>query len=310
MPEPDPNDADATSDRGPTRGEVGRPPVTVIGLGLMGSALAGALLANGTRTTVWNRTGRKANPLVSQGAVAAATVTDAVTASPLVIVCLTTYEVVLDVLGGASEALPGRVLVNLTNGTPKQAREASAWAAGHGAGYLDGGIMAVPQMIARPEALLLYSGSQDAFEAYRLEFDSLGPSRFLGASPGLASLYDLGLLAGMYGMLAGFFHSVALVGTERVAATELTSLLVPWLNAMVGMLPGLADEIDAGDFRADSNGLDVSREAMANILDASRAQGIDVSLLAPLQVHLDRRVADGHGTDSLSSLIEVLRPPG
>ena len=227
--------------------------------------------------------------------------------SQLVVVCLTTDEVVHQVLDPVADALPGRVLVNLTNGTPQQARATAAWTADHGARYLDGGIMAVPQMISQPEALLLYSGSRDAFDAHRPSLDTLGSSRFLGADAGTAALYDLALLGGMYGMLAGFFHSVALVGTEQVTATEFTSLLVPRLNAMVGMLPGLAQEIDTGDYRTDANGLQASRDALANILQASTDQGIEIDLLAPLQVHLDQRVADGRGADSLSSVIEVLR---
>lgn len=133
------------------------------------------------------------------------------------------------------------------------------------------------------------------------------PAGSSGEDPGAASLYDLALLGGMYGMLAGFFRAVALVDTAEVAATELTSLLVPWLHAMVAMLPGLADEIDRGDYRTAANGLDVSRDAMASILDASREQGIAADLLAPLQVHLDERVAAGRGADSLSSLIEAVR---
>lgn len=56
-------------------------PVTVIGLGLMGSALAGAFLANGNPTTVWNRSAEKADSLAAQGARRAATVADAVMAS-------------------------------------------------------------------------------------------------------------------------------------------------------------------------------------------------------------------------------------
>lgn len=36
--------------------------VSVIGLGAMGSALAGALLRDGHRITVWNRTTAKAEP--------------------------------------------------------------------------------------------------------------------------------------------------------------------------------------------------------------------------------------------------------
>src|SRR5918996_263690 len=45
--------------------------VSVIGLGAMGSALARALLSNGHRVTVWNRTSAKAEALVQDGAVLA-----------------------------------------------------------------------------------------------------------------------------------------------------------------------------------------------------------------------------------------------
>jgi 3-hydroxyisobutyrate dehydrogenase-like beta-hydroxyacid dehydrogenase len=61
--------------------------VTVIGLGLMGQALAGAFLAHGHPTTVWNRSAAKAEELVAHGAPLAASVRDAVAASPLVIIC-------------------------------------------------------------------------------------------------------------------------------------------------------------------------------------------------------------------------------
>ncbi|GAA3079292.1 hypothetical protein GCM10020000_76170 [Streptomyces olivoverticillatus] len=43
--------------------------VTVIGLGAIGTALAGALVAAGHRTTVWNRTPGKGDALVEMGAV-------------------------------------------------------------------------------------------------------------------------------------------------------------------------------------------------------------------------------------------------
>lgn len=42
--------------------------VSILGLGAMGSALARALLRDGHRVTVWNRTTSKAEPLVREGA--------------------------------------------------------------------------------------------------------------------------------------------------------------------------------------------------------------------------------------------------
>ena len=61
--------------------DAGHAPVTVIGLGLMGQALAGAFLADGHPTTVWNRSAAKAEQLVARGATLAASARNAVAAS-------------------------------------------------------------------------------------------------------------------------------------------------------------------------------------------------------------------------------------
>src|SRR5207248_5420944 len=65
--------------------------LTVIGLGAMGGRIAEVLLAAGHRTTVWNRTPSRADPLVAQGAIRADDVAEAVAASPLVLVCVLDY---------------------------------------------------------------------------------------------------------------------------------------------------------------------------------------------------------------------------
>jgi 3-hydroxyisobutyrate dehydrogenase-like beta-hydroxyacid dehydrogenase len=106
-----------------------KPSVTVIGLGNLGQVLAGTFLEQGYRTTVWNRSPGKADGLVARGAVRAATAAEAIAASDLVIVCVLEYETVRDLLTPTADVLAGRVLVNLTSGTPQPARELAAWAA-------------------------------------------------------------------------------------------------------------------------------------------------------------------------------------
>ena len=65
--------------------------ITCIGLGLMGSALARALLAAGHRVTVWNRSPGKAEALVGLGAEEATSFSEAVAASPVVLICIDSY---------------------------------------------------------------------------------------------------------------------------------------------------------------------------------------------------------------------------
>ncbi|MGW0552216.1 NAD(P)-dependent oxidoreductase [Streptomyces altiplanensis] len=282
-------------------------PVTVIGLGNLGQALAAAFLQQGHPTTVWNRSQAKADRLVAKGAVRAATAAEALAAGGLVVVCLLDYETVREVLVPAADTLTGRVLVNLTSGTPEPARELAAWTAGRGAEYLDGAVYAVPQTIGTPEAFVLYSGSASVFETYREQLDLLGTGTFVGADAGLASVYDVALLSGMYGMFAGFFQSVALGDSAQIKAAEITALLVPWLNAAAAALPGFAQEIDSGDYTTETSNLDINAVGLANILTATKAQGIGVDLLAPLQSLFEHQIAQGHGAASLSRAVESLR---
>ncbi|NBE56351.1 NAD(P)-dependent oxidoreductase [Streptomyces boluensis] len=274
-------------------------PVTVIGLGVMGQALAGALLAVGHPTTVWNRTAAKGDALVEAGAVRAASVADAVAASPLVVLCTLDYPTVRGTLEPAVGQLRGRTVVNLTNGSPAQADEMAAWVTGHGAEYVDGGIMAVPPTIATDEAFLLYSGPERVFAAHRETLEVFGEARYVGAEIGLASLYDLALLDGMGFLFDGFHHSVAMaLSHEGAGAEEFTGLLVRWLANMAKLLPALAADIDAD--RADgtapqyTQGLDVQLAGQVNILRAARDAGVvDTVGLEHGKAKLEALIASG-----------------
>lgn len=284
-------------------------PVSVLGLGLMGTALASALIKAGHPTTVWNRTAAKTGPLAAQGATPAVTARSAIEASPLVIVCLTTNENVRTLLAPEAEALAGRTLVNLTNGTPSQARELAAWAEAHGITYIDGGIMAVPQMIATPAAYILYSGTdQAAFETHRETLSALAATKWVGEDPGLAALYDLSLLTGMYGMAAGVAQALALIGSEGIPAREFAPLLRDFVVAMTdSIVPGTAEAVDTDQHLTDVSNLAMNREAFPNFLAAYAEQGLRTDLFEPFQALLDRAVDEGHGADGLSRLTTLLK---
>lgn len=284
-------------------GMTNNPPVTVLGLGAMGRALARTLLAAGHPTTVWNRTPGKDDELVAAGAVRAATVADAVAAHRIVLACLLTNDTVDEVLTGVP--LDGRILVNLTNGTPAQAR---ALATAYGPDrYLDGGIMAVPPTIGGPHAFVLYSGSAPAYDEARPALERFGEARYLGADPGLAALHDIALLSGMYGMVGGVLHALALVRAAGVSATGFAPLLTRWLTAMAGGVGRYAAQLDAGEYGRDVvSNLGMQAAAWDNLTDTARAEGVDPRLLAPLGDLMRRRAAD-HPDEDLTGIVELLK---
>jgi 3-hydroxyisobutyrate dehydrogenase-like beta-hydroxyacid dehydrogenase len=283
--------------------------VSVLGLGAMGTALAGALVKAGYTTTCWNRSPGKADQLVAQGAEVAATARDAVRAGRLVVVCLLDHASVHEVLDPLSDELAGRTLVNVTTTSPAQSRELADWAAEAGVAYLDGGVMAVPDMIGRPGSSILYSGSAEVFDEYRPLLELWGASTYFGEDAGLASLYDLALLAGMYVMFAGFAHGAAMVAPAGVTAREFAALATPWLAAMTGAFEGLAAVVDGGDYTvAGQQSLEFS--SLDHLLAASSDQGISTEVVGMVQRLIRRQIDAGHGEESFARIIESIRQPG
>jgi 3-hydroxyisobutyrate dehydrogenase-like beta-hydroxyacid dehydrogenase len=283
-------------------------PVTVLGLGAMGTALARTFLAAGHPTTVWNRTPGRSPELDDLGVTRAKSVADALVASPLIIACLLDDASVRETLAPVASELAGRTLVNLTNGTPEQARRTADWAAQQAAEYVDGGIMAVPAMIGGPAAFILYSGSRTAFDRHQADLAPLARPTFVGEDPGLAALQDLALLSAMYGMFGGAAHALAMVSSEKLSPTAFAGeLLVPWLTAMLGSVSRMANDLEYGAAPgAAGSNLAMQATAFVNFIDASRAQGVDPTVLLPIRTLLDRAVAEGHGDEDMAVLVRLL----
>ncbi|MEU9549169.1 NAD(P)-binding domain-containing protein [Streptomyces werraensis] len=290
-----------------TRTDTEKTPVTLLGLGAMGTALARAWLTAGHPLTVWNRTPSRAHALAAEGARAAESVPAAVAANTLVVVCLLDDASVEDTLAGAD--LTGKDVVNLTTCTPAQARARAAWAAERGARYLDGGIMAVPPMIGVPEAggYVLYSGARDLFEQHRDTLAVPAGTTYVGENPSHAALHDVALLSAMYGMFAGAAHAFALIRREDVDPTAFAPLLADWLTAMAPAVHGTAEQLRGGDYtKGVTSTLAMQVAGTPTFLDTADEQGVSPELLAPFFALMRRRLAEGGGEEDLTGVIDLL----
>lgn len=286
----------------------GRAPVTVVGLGSMGSALAGAFVAAGHPTTVWNRTAAKAAPLVARGAVRADGVAEAVAASPLVVACLTTFDDTVAALEPAGDALEGRALVTLNSGSPAGARRTAAWASGHGARFLGGAVKDVPPAVGGATTLLYYGGDRSVFDEHRTTLEVLGGDTvLLGDEPDLAALYEMAVGSTLLPALLGFFHGAVAVRARGFEAGTMVRFTGKWLEMIGSVLPSFASEIDGGDYADPASRLGLLLAAEADEEEFAREAGIDASWQAPMYDLVRRAVEAGHGEHSISALYEVLK---
>ncbi|WP_231114348.1 NAD(P)-dependent oxidoreductase [Lentzea aerocolonigenes] len=265
--------------------------VSVLGLGRMGSALATALVGEGYDVTVWNRT-----PKTLPGARSVATPEEAFE-TDVVVTCLSTYEVQQPLL---SKNI--KTLVNLTSGTPEQARATAEWARQHGVEYVDGVIMAVPQQIGTEQARILYSG-----QSTHHVLDAFGEPVHLGEDARLAALYDLALLGIMWSVFGGYLQAQALVQTAGVTPQQFTPLATDWLATVGTFLPEMGEQTAHRNYETEVSALDINVEGLRLLTRANEEQGLDVTVPQALHGLFQRAQSNGHGAHSIASVIEEIR---
>ncbi|MGP4022807.1 NAD(P)-dependent oxidoreductase [Actinomadura sp. 3N407] len=289
-------------------------PVTVIGLGPMGQAMAHSLLAAGHPVTVWNRTPQRAESVVAAGARLAASPAEAVAAGDLVILSLTDYQAMWNVLGNATASLAGRTLANLSSDTPDKTREAADWAASHDASFVAGGVMVPAPMVGTDHSYAYYSGDQRGFDAHRDTLAHIGDPRFLGDDPGRAQLMYQANLDVFLTTLAGFAHATALVGSAGITAETFLPEVMQLFTAIPDMIaPGgiaaLGARIDAGEHPGEGSNNIMMGATADHIHATAESVGIDTALPRAVQTLYRRAIDGGHGTDGWTRTIDGIRAP-
>lgn len=284
--------------------------VSVIGLGAMGSALARALVRSGHRVTVWNRTMEKASSLVSDGAVLASSATSAVAASPVVIVCVDNYDVTRTILGADEVAagLSGKVLVQVSTGSPQEARDSEAWARERGVEYLDGAILAFPDQIATPDATILVSGAESAFRTSEPLLKILAENlSFLGEKVGAASALDCAVLSFFVGGLLGSLHGARICEAEGLRVDEFGSLLADTAPILGGDVKHLGETIQVGKYENPQAALKTWAAALGRIVQQARDAQINSEFPIFASALFQKGITAGYEMEEVSSLIKVLR---
>lgn len=284
--------------------------VTVIGLGEMGGALAGAFLRAGHRVTVWNRTTGKARQLVAQGAILAPSVAAAIEASPVVVVCVSDYAASRAIVEDQSSAaaFKGRTLVQLSTGTPKEAGDLQTWAHRHGADYLDGGILAWPSQMGEPETLVYLSGAREIFERHGSLLKGLaGGLTYLGEPAGLAASMFAAVLSYLAGRWIGICHGALICKAEGLSAKAFGETLAALAPALAGDSRHMGAVIEAAQYENPESTLRTAGNDIALLVRHAGDAGISVEWPTFAAGLFQRAIDAGHGAEEHAALIKALR---
>lgn len=282
--------------------------IAVVGCGLMGSALARAFAAAGHDVAVWNRTPSKARA-VGGGTVAMENLVEAVSGRELVVVSLSNYAASFEVLSakGVSSALAGTTLVQLTSGSPADARSGLEWAQAHGVDYLDAAILAYPGFVATDYATVFYAGSRAVFDRHLETLQAIAKnSVYVDEKIGSAATLDCAILEAYYGGSLAFLHAAAMCKAEGLDPKAFFSQK----NSFLGLISVTADAaqgmIENNDFSGDQCSLNTHVAAIEHIVRLSRDARISARFPTELLDNYKRAVSAGLGDKELPAVFQTL----
>ncbi len=279
--------------------------ITVIGLGLMGAALARTLQRAGHDLTVWNRSPAKMQPFIDDGVAGAPDVVSAIAASPVIVICIDNYMATNSVLRSdeVTPLLAGRTVVQLSTGTPREAHESADWMKAHDVSYLDGAILGGPRSIGTDSSIILLSGEEAAYERSGGMLACLGSDvRYLGANVRAASALDLAWLCDSYGRFLAVTHAACLCESEGVGVDVFASLFDEDSNIRRD-----ANVIHSAEFEKRTATLHVWDAALQRIRAQGEDAGIDTAFPDFVSNLFEKAVDAGYGENHVTALIKVLR---
>lgn len=279
--------------------------ISCIGLGLMGSALAETLVRAGHNVTVWNRSPSKAKLLIDLGATRAEHFRDAIEANQTILICIDNYTSTNNLFcaDDVARLLKGRTVIQLSTGTPSEARLAYEWFSRCGAEYLDGGILGGPAAIGSPRVQIIYSGSHEAFSRSKTMLAALGErSRYISAEPGAASTVDLAWLANRFGNYLSAAYGAMLCEADGVD-------LDVFINVFGTDEPArwIVEVIRNNAFEKPTATLGVCNASLRMIQRHAREQKVDSSFPDFVVAILDRAEEAGLGSEHIAAMVKIIR---
>jgi 3-hydroxyisobutyrate dehydrogenase len=285
-------------------------PVAVLGIGIMGSAMARNLAAAGLPTTVWDRSPSATAPLSKAGARVAASPAEAVRDARLVITMLPTAAVVESVMFGSGAAqgfVQGAVWAQMgTIGSTETGQIASRLRADRpDVMFVDAPVSGSKAPAEAGQLLILASGPAEAKSITAPAFAAIGRKTVWLGDAGQGSRMKLVVNAYMSTLIEGVAEALELASQLGIDDAQLAEAIEGGpLDAPIA--DAKLHKMAAGDFAAEFP----LEWALKDVdLAIAAAGGGTLPVLAALSRQWRAAVDAGHGREDVSAARLALRHP-
>ncbi|MGO4533637.1 NAD(P)-dependent oxidoreductase [Leifsonia sp. 2MCAF36] len=283
--------------------------VSILGTGAMGTAIAKRLLSEGTSVTVWNRSKEKTIGLRDIGADVADSADAAVSASPLVISCLLSTPVLIQVLRGPemTTALRGRTLVDTSTGSPADVNLLSEFARLRGCNQLDGKLMFYPAQVGSDQAVMYIAGPEELYRAHAPVFESIvGTPLLVGTDIAAAAVLYNAVWTFYYSGLFGFLEALAFVKRSGMDPEVFVDQALASTPDLVRQVRDAAHRVGTGDLGGDQAAVAVYVDGFQTMRNAFGEVGLRSRMLETLSELSSLAEAGGYGRADIAAVTNAV----
>jgi 3-hydroxyisobutyrate dehydrogenase len=206
-----------------------KPPVGLIGLGLMGHPMGANLLKAGHELTVWNRTASRGDDLVAQGAKRAATPREVAAASEVILTIVSDPPAVESVLWGESGVFSGlrrgSVMIESSTVSPGLEKRAAAAAADLGAEFLEAPVTGGTWGAEKGELVFMVGGEASTLKRVEPVLGAMGKRWFHLGPVGAGQTVKLAMNLLLELEVEAFAEALALVTRAGVPGQSLLEVM-------------------------------------------------------------------------------------
>ena len=282
--------------------------IGIIGVGLLGSAVASRLLGRGFQLTGYDTRPEQVRALAPRGLHAAMSIAEVAAGAEAVFTILPLPESVDAVVlgpGGLLETAPRAVtILQMSTISPEQTRHLGAAAAAKGLGFLDAPMSGTSGMVAKGDCTILVGGDPTLLERCRPALDAIAPRVIHVGGIGMASLAKLvtNLIAGVN--TAALAEALVLGMKGGLSAGTLLELL-NGSGAASKMLEVRGPLMASRRFDAQMK-LDLFLKDFSLMLEEGQRLGVPLPLTSVARDLCAAAAAAGHGGEDLAAIITTL----
>ncbi|MGD8169453.1 NAD(P)-dependent oxidoreductase [Herbiconiux sp. P16] len=284
------------------------PRIGFVGLGSMGSAIAGHLLDEGYELVVWNRSEGAADEHVARGAVRAASLAE-VLATGTVFSMLSNESVVFDLFDedALAAAPPGTVHVDMATIGASAATRLTELHERHGVGYVAAPVLGRPPVAAAGQLTVLAAGDPDLVARVRPVLETIGRRVWdFGTDPSAANVVKIGVNFLIIHALQAMAESITMLEKRDIDTERFVELLGDSLFPGV-VYSGYGKAIATSTYSPPGFTTELGFKDLMLALDAAHSTGVSFPSENALRSVFESALSAGQENLDWASIAEVTR---